>query len=112
MLVIFKSKATAEVIMYKEHIASVLEMLNKNVDRGVITAAESENAIQQIEQLIEADKQQRLQQEKMQLEDEEDLDEIEKRKKRDFVSLSARLYPILEMLKAANKKQTDVLWGI
>ncbi|GGX09233.1 DUF1840 domain-containing protein [Undibacterium macrobrachii] len=112
MLIIFKSKAAAEVIMYKEHIASVLEMLNKNVDRGVITAAESENAIQQIEQLIEADKQQRLQQEKMQLEDEEDLDEIEKRKKRDFVSLSARLYPILEMLKAANKKQTDVLWGI
>lgn len=110
MLIIFKSKAAAEVIMYKEHIAAVLEMLGKNTDRGVITSIETANAIEQIEKLIEEDKQQRKRQE--QINEDDDLDEFEKKKKRDVVTLSARLFPILEMLKAANKKQTDILWGV
>lgn len=110
MLIIFKSKAAAEVIMYKEHIAAVLEMLGKNLERGVITAAETTYAIQQIEKLVEDDKQQRKLQN--QIDEDEDLDEFEKKKKLDTVTLSARLFPLLEMLRAANKKQTDVLWGV
>jgi hypothetical protein len=114
MLIIFKSKAAAEVIMYKEHIALVLDKLNKNTDRGVITFAESGHAIEMIEKLIEEDKQLREQQENLDgnADDESDLDEFEKRKKRDTVTLSARLFPILDMLRAANKKQEDVLWGV
>lgn len=113
MLIIFKSKAAAEVIMYKEHIAVVLEMLGKNLERGVITAAETSYAIQQIEKLVEEDKQQRKLQERTKgNEEDEDLDEFEKKKKLDTVTLSARLFPLLEMLRAANKKQTDVLWGV
>ena len=53
MLIIFKSKAAAEVIMYKEHIALVLDTLSKDSHRGVITFAESANAIALIEKLIE-----------------------------------------------------------
>jgi hypothetical protein len=114
MLIIFKSKAAAEVIMYKEHIALVLDKLNKDSDRGVITFAESASAIEMIEELIEEDKQLRKQQENLNenADDESDLDEFEKRKKRDTVTLSARLFPILDMLRAANKKQEDVLWGV
>jgi len=114
MLIIFKSKAAAEVIMYKEHIALVLDKLNKNTDRGVITFAESAHVIEMIEKLIEEDKQLREQQENLDdnADDESDLDEFEKRKKRDTVTLSARLFPILDMLRAANKKQEDVLWGV
>lgn len=116
MLIIFKSKAAAEVIMYKEHIAAVLEMLGKNLERGVITAAETSYAIQQIEKLVEEDKQQRKLQEQTKGNEEdkedEDLNEFEKKKKLDTVTLSARLFPLLEMLRAANKKQTDVLWGV
>ncbi len=111
MLIIFKSRAAAEVIMYKEHIAAVLEMLNKDTHRGVITAAESTHAIEVIEKLIEEDKQARKQSEN-QDDLEDDLDELEKRKKRDMVTLSARLFPILEMLKMAHKKQENILWGI
>ncbi|MBC3832448.1 DUF1840 domain-containing protein [Undibacterium amnicola] len=113
MLIIFKSKAAAEVIMYKEHIALVLDALSKDSHRGVITFAESANAIALIEKLIEEDKQIRKQQESLNdnADDESDLDEFEK-KKRDTVTLSARLFPILDMLRAANKKQEDVLWGV
>ncbi|MBC3873517.1 DUF1840 domain-containing protein [Undibacterium flavidum] len=110
MLIIFKSKAAAEVIMYKEHIAAVLELLGKSVDRGVITSAELPDTIQKIEKLIEDDKLQRKLQEK--IEEDEDLDEFEKKKKFNTVTLSARLFPLLEMLKAANKKQTEILWGV
>ncbi|MFZ6818860.1 DUF1840 domain-containing protein [Undibacterium sp. Ji22W] len=110
MLIIFKSKAAAEVIMYKEHIAVVLELLEKKVDRGVITASEIPGAIAQIEKLIEEDKNQRKLQEKK--EEDDDLDEFEKKKKLDTVTLSARLFPLLEMLKAASKEQTDILWGV
>ncbi|MBC3807719.1 DUF1840 domain-containing protein [Undibacterium seohonense] len=112
MLIIFKSKAAAEVIMYKEHIASVLEMLNKDTDRGVITAAETAHVIDLIEKLIEEDKQARKQAEALDSDNEDELDEFEKRKKRDTVTLSARLFPILDMLKSANKKQEDILWGV
>jgi regulatory protein YycI of two-component signal transduction system YycFG len=114
MLITFKSKNTAEVTMYKEHIAIVLDLLNKNSERGVITAAESANAIQEIERLIEQDKQQRMQQDELNKNDDEDdeIDEFEKRKKRDIVTLSARLFPILDMLRTANKKQEDILWGV
>jgi hypothetical protein len=114
MLITFKSKNTAEVTMYKEHIAIVLDLLNKNSERGVITAAESANAIQEIERLIEQDKQERLQQDELNKnsDEDDDIDEFEKRKKRDIVTLSARLFPILDMLRAANKKQEDILWGV
>lgn len=113
MLVSFKSTAAAEIIMYKEHIAAVLELLGKDIERGVITAAETASAIQQIEALIDADKKQRQLLESAEDRDaDEDLDSIDKKKKNDVVTLSARLFPFLDMLRAANKKQKDVLWGV
>ncbi|MFZ6799143.1 DUF1840 domain-containing protein [Undibacterium sp. Di24W] len=113
MLVSFKSTAAAEIIMYKEHIAAVLELLGKEVERGVITAAETALAIQKIEALIEADKKQRQLLESVNdIDADEDLDSVEKKKKNDVVTLSARLFPFLDMLRAANKKQKDVLWGV
>jgi MoxR-like ATPase len=113
MLVSFKSTAAAEIIMYKEHIAGVLELLGKEVERGVITAAETAVAIQKIEALIEADKEQRQLLESVNdIDADEDLDSVEKKKKNDVVTLSARLFPFLDMLRTANKKQKDVLWGV
>jgi|JI9StandDraft_2_1071091.scaffolds.fasta_scaffold12636_6 hypothetical protein len=116
MLVSFKSTATAEITMYKAHIVEVLELLGKNVDRGVITVAEMAKAIEKIEALIEADKKQRqLQESKESTENsyaDEDLDDAEKKKKKDTVTLSARLFPFLDMLKIAHKKQKDILWGV
>jgi hypothetical protein len=113
MLISFKSTAAAEIIMYKEHIAAVLELLGKDIERGVITAAETASAIQKIEALIDADKTQRQLHERAEDGDaDEDLDSIDKKKKMEVVTLSARLFPFLDMLRIANKKQKDVLWGI
>jgi hypothetical protein len=114
MLVCFKSTAAAEIIMYKEHIAAILEMLGKEVERGVITAAETPMVIQKIENFIEEEKKQAALKAKLlaDVDEDEDLDSVEKKKKMEVVSLSARLFPFLDMLRAANKKQKDVLWGV
>lgn len=111
MLITFKSKAAAEIMMYQSHIAPILEMLDKKMDRGVITAAESTSAIQKIEALIAQDQQQRKNANGVPIH-ESDLDEFEKKIISDTVSLSTRLYPFLEMLRAAEKKQVDILWGV
>lgn len=107
MLIIFQSKAAAEIIMYKEHVADLFKLLNKEMDRGVITVAEIPDIIQKLQNYIENNRQLPIA-----LEDEDDLDDIEKKKRREFVSSSARFFPLLEMLKTAQKKQNDILWGV
>ena len=52
MLIIFKSKAAAEVIMYEEHAKRILDLLGKDVKRGVITAEEAPAAIARLESEI------------------------------------------------------------
>jgi hypothetical protein len=44
--------------------------------------------------------------------DEDELDDAEKKARKDFVSISARLFPLYEMLKTANKKQKEIIWGV
>jgi hypothetical protein len=103
MLVTFKSKAAAEVTMYKEHARPILEMLDKDVDRGVITAEETAHAIEVIEAAIASSRANPLATE---AEGEDDLPQAE------TVSFSARVFPLLEMLRAAHKMQREVMWGV
>ena len=49
MLITFRSKASPDVMMYKEHAKRILDLLGKDADRGVITAAEAPNAVDTIE---------------------------------------------------------------
>lgn len=112
MLIKFHSKAAADVLMYKKHAEPLLQLLGKDVERGIITAAQAADAIATIEGEIArsdamppadttpADTQERL-------EDEED-----DAKARETVRLSVRAYPLLEMLRAAHRQQADVVWGV
>lgn len=109
MLVSFQSSACAEITMYQSHIGPVLEKLGKSVERGVITVNELPSFIASFENLMAEDRQQRSKEIEI---DEEELDEAEKKKRRDFVSLSARLFPLYEMMKLAQKKQKEIVWGI
>ena len=52
MLITFKSKAAAEILMYKEHAKRILDLLGKNPDQGVITPPEMPNAITVLERQI------------------------------------------------------------
>ncbi len=115
MLITFQSSAAAEITMYKAHVKELLDTLDKNCERGVITCAETAHVIQLLEQMMAQDKQERQRQEQLLLDkedQEDDEDAFEKKIKSETVSLSARFFPLLEMLKLAQKKQKDIIWGV
>jgi len=114
MLVTFKSKAAAEVVMYEEHAKRLLNLLQKDVRRGVITSAEAADAIGKLEAEI-AESKVHPTSEEMKRDvaahhgsggDNNDHEAA------DFVSFSTRAYPLLEMLRAALKGGNDVMWGV
>lgn len=114
MLVTFKSKAAADVMMYMEHAKRILDLLSKDVRRGVITADEAANAVAKLEAEIAESKAHPTSEEMRR-----DVvahhgaagDDNEHESAED-VSFATRAYPLIEMLRAARKGGHDVLWDI
>lgn len=101
-------------MMYKEHAKRILDLLHKDINRGVITAAEMPNAVATIEREI-AESRQHAASEGVKRDidahhgaagDDTDHEGAE------LVSFSTRAYPLLEMLRAAKAGGHDVLWGV
>jgi len=114
MLVTFKSKAAAEVIMYEEHAKRILDLLHKDVKRGIITADETPRAIATLEEEIAESKRHphsEAVQHDVMAHHGEDGDDNE-HEPIEFVSFATRAYPLLEMLRAAQKEHSDVMWGV
>lgn len=110
MLITFKSAASADITMYQAHVKVLLDALDKYLERGVWSVMEMNHVIDVIQQLVEQERREHQQQ--IAQEDESELDDIELKKKNDYVSLSARFYPLVEMIKAAQKKQKEIVWGV
>lgn len=114
MLVTFKSKAAAEVVMYEQHAKRILDLFGKDVKRGVITAAETGEAIARLEAEIAQSKthpaseeiQHDIEAHHGTFGDDNEHEPIQ------FVSFATRSYPLLEMLRAAQKQGQVVAWGI
>jgi hypothetical protein len=114
MLITFTSKAAGEVTMYKEHAKRILDLLHKDLTRGVITAAEAPQAVATLEKEIAESRahpvsegvQRDVSAHHSALSDDSDHEGAE------LVSFSARAYPLLEMLRAARDQRQDVLWGV
>lgn len=119
MLVIFKSKAAGDIIMYERHAKMILDLLNRETKKGIIMADETAWAIGVLEAEIERRKiEEALEKEQREKEEREEEERRDKDERRDVrpkevpVSFSARAYPFLEMLRAANKKKRDIVWGV
>lgn len=114
MLITFKSKAAADVLMYEEHAKRILELLQKDAKIGVITAAESGNAIAILEAEMAGSRAHHPSAEMAhdvavhhgEAGDDNDHEKMQ------FVSFSTRAYPLLEMLRAAHQGNNDVMWGV
>jgi hypothetical protein len=114
MLITFHSKAAAEVMMFREHAKPILDLLHKDEHRGVITAAEAPHAIACIEKEIAESRLHPVSNE-MQRDvhahhgaeaDDPEHEEVQ------VVSFATRVFPLLEMLRAASRNGDDVLWGV
>jgi len=114
MLVKFKSKAAAEVLMYEDHAKRILDLLHKDSKIGVLTVAELPNAIARVEAEIAESKkhpisdvvQQDITAHHGNEGDDNEHDQVS------VVTFYARAYPLLEMMRAAQKHNHNVMWGV
>jgi hypothetical protein len=108
MLITFKSKAAAEVLMYGVHAKPILDLLGKEVERGVITADEAGEAVRRIESEIAERHEQEQKSANAQATDDDDAPDP----RGTNISFGTRAYPLLEMLRAANREHHFVMWGV
>lgn len=114
MLITFKSKSAGSVSMYEEHAKAILDLLGKDAERGVITAAETGDAITALEAEIERIKNDSAAENISNDEapGQDDPDSESEHRQADTVKFSTRVFPFLEMLRAANKDGNSVAWGV
>lgn len=111
-LVVFRSKAAGEIFMFAETARRIFEIIGKQqAPRGVITAEQVPEALARLTAAVEEEKAQlraaQAQAEEAARRGEDDADKGER-----AITLAQRAYPLIEMLRAAQKKNVDVTWGI
>jgi hypothetical protein len=113
MLITFKCKASPDLVMLEQHVKPIFDLLDKEPKIGVITAGETAHAIQ----LLQGEIAKTAHEKSAEVEhdvlahhgengDDHGHEVIEP------VAYSARMRPLLEMLKRANEAGNDILWGI
>lgn len=106
-LVVFRSKAAGEIFYLAENARRLFEIIGKDpAPRGVITAEQLPEAIARLTAAVEEEKAQ-LKQAQQQQENDESVGGAPR-----GVTLGQRAYPLLEMLRAAQKRNVDVTWGV
>ena len=112
MLITFTSKSSADVLMYETHAKPILDLLGKDTQRGIITAEETGNAIAQIESAIAMSKISPDAANPPSADDKDDEDEKDIHPSKQPVSFAARVFPLLDMLRAAQRDQQFVMWSV
>jgi len=110
-LVVFRSKAAAEIFMFAETAQRMLQIIGKDdAQRGVIRGADVAIALQRLQDAVEA--------EKSALRDARTRQQDDERRGEPGgealppITLGQRAFPLIEMLRAASLKGVDVTWGV
>lgn len=109
-LVVFRSKAAGEIFMFAETARRIFDILGRpESERGVVTADQVPDALRRLEAAVEQEKAQ-LKAAAAQADraDKQGEDSAQPR----AITLAQRAYPLLEMLREAQRKRVDVTWGI
>lgn len=106
MLITFKSRASIDVMMLENLAQFLLAIIGKRLEeRGVISRDELPLAIARLESAIVEDKQKQAKQDSHFHDDEEGQEPH-------AIGLAQRAYPLLDMLREAHKKDSDIVWGV
>lgn len=101
-LVVFRSRAAAEIIMIAEDATRLLDCIGKPpAPRGVITCAQIDEALSRLEAAVQGERARGG-----------DADVPDEPLSRQAISLRQRAFPLMEMLRAARRLGVDVTWGI
>lgn len=115
MLITFKSKAAADIVMYKEHAQRILVLLDKDIDRGIIVHADTQKAIATIESAITDSRAHSVSDHvthDVNAHPQPNTAGGHDHERVETVSFASRAYPLLQMLKAASEEGQDVVWGV
>ena len=109
-LVVFRSKAAGEIFMFAETARRIFDIIGRQeAPRGVITADQVPEALRKLVVAVDEEKAQlKAAKEDAELQDKQGDGTVQQRP----VTLGQRAFPLIEMLRAAEKKKVDVTWGI
>lgn len=110
MLIVFHSKAAADVLMFSAHALKVMQVAGRPYadalpERGVITHDQLPDFIAAVEKAVATDKEKSAEQEH----DDQD-DDVKVHPIAEPVSFRQRAWPLLMMLRASHEQNTDVTW--
>lgn len=104
MLIVFKSKASGDVMMFGDVALQLLDLMGKGRDRqGIVTVEQLPEAIRRLR---------RMASESNTGPDKSDDEPDEHGDQRRFVSLAVRAVPLIELLERSLKAETPVTWGV
>jgi hypothetical protein len=109
-LVVFRSRAAAEIYMFAESARRIFEIIGKaDAPRGVITAEQVPEALARLQAAVDAEREQL----KEQADEAEDADRRgEPAPPPRAITLGQRAYPLIAMLRAAQADGVEVTWGV
>ena len=101
--------------MYKEHAHRILGLLNKDLERGIILHADAAQAIATLESAVANSRAHPVSDHvthDINIHPQPNATGDHDHAQVDQVSFASRVFPLLEMLKAAHKDGFDVVWGV
>jgi len=111
-LVVFRSKAAGEIFMFAETARRILAIIGKqDTPRGVVSAEQVGDALARLAAAVEEERAQ-IEQARQEAEQAQRRGEPDSAEGARAITLGQRAYPLLEMLRAAQKKKVDVTWGV
>lgn len=112
MLIVFQSKAAADVLMFSAHALTIMHVVGRAYtdampERGVITHEQLPAAIEAIEKALSEDKDEHQDEAR---EHADEHDDVKVHPIAEPVSFRQRVWPLLSMLRASRDQQVDVMW--
>jgi hypothetical protein len=109
MLIVFKSKAAGDVMMFGDVAHSLMEIMGKDpADKGIVTVEQLPDAIARLKAAVAQDKTVNPAVDH----DERLFEKTPEGGKREAVSLARRAVPLIELLEYSLKEAVPVTWGV
>jgi len=108
MLIVFKSKASGDVIMFGDVGTQMLRIIGKSPERqGVITVEQMPDAIDKLKRVVADNKSTHAHNG-----DPPKMEKTPQGGEREYVSLANRAAPFIELLERSYKTNNPVMWGV
>ncbi len=109
MLIVFKSRAAGDVMMFGDVAYALMEIMGKDpAEKGIVTAEQLPEAIAHLKAAVAQDKAEKP----IVDHDERVFEKTPEGGKREHVSLARRAVPLIELLEYSLKEAVPVTWGV